>query len=292
MIIDFHTHIFSPAVKLDRSEYLADPCFAQLYSSPKAKIATAEDLVAAMDRDGVDVSVALNIGWTSHELCVESNSYLLEAAARYPDRLVAFCAVQPRAGEPALREVQRCAGAGARGIGEMRPDVQGTPLDDCELWAPLAGLLQELGLVFLTHASEPVGHLYPGKGSVTPEQLYRFICLFPGLTCVGAHWGGGLPFYALMPEVSSALQSAYFDTAASPYLYRPDIYGEVARTCGAGRVLLGSDYPLMAPSRLIHEVMGAELSADEKILVLGGNAERVLGWKKSAVSSPSSCPTT
>jgi hypothetical protein len=64
MIIDFHTHIFPPQVKQNRRRYVDDdPCFAALYADERAKLATAEELIAAMDRNGVDVSVVLNIGW-------------------------------------------------------------------------------------------------------------------------------------------------------------------------------------------------------------------------------------
>ena len=99
MVIDFHTHIFPPHLKANRSRYTAqDACFAALYADEKAGLATAEELIDSMDRDGVDVSVVLNIGWTSHKLCVETNDYILESIARYPERLVGFGSVQPASG--------------------------------------------------------------------------------------------------------------------------------------------------------------------------------------------------
>ena len=91
MIIDFHTHIFPPDVRDKRDEYVArDPTFAEMYANPKAKIATAEDLLASMDEAGVDVSVALGFAWREHELCVRHNDYLLEAAAKSGGRIVPF----------------------------------------------------------------------------------------------------------------------------------------------------------------------------------------------------------
>ena len=67
MIIDFHTHIFPPQIKKNRNRYIdSDPCFAILYSDPKAKLVTADELISSMDRDGVGISVILNIGWTTH----------------------------------------------------------------------------------------------------------------------------------------------------------------------------------------------------------------------------------
>lgn len=131
MIIDFHTHIFSPRVRERRDEYIKrDPCFSLLYSQQKAKLATAEELIASMDETGVDLSVVLNIGWASHELCAETNDYILDSISRYPDRLIGFCCVQPKAGDAAIVELERCAKAGAGGIGEMRSDVQGFDLTD------------------------------------------------------------------------------------------------------------------------------------------------------------------
>ena len=283
-IIDFHTHIFSPGLKKDRTEYLSDPLFDHLYASPKAKVATAEELISSMDRHGVDVSVALNIGWTSHALCVETNNYILEAVSRYPRRLVGFCSIQPLAGEAALAEMERCARAGARGIGELRSDAQGFRLGDKGLWQPFVEMMRKYNLLLLTHASEPVGHIYPGKGIITPGVLQQFLANFPDLCVICAHWGGGLPFYALMPEVGALLSNTFFDTAASPFLYRPQIYRQVAEIIGPDKILFGSDYPLLTQGRLIREIESTGLPPGAKAKILGENAERLLGWKQSAAS--------
>jgi len=287
VIIDFHTHILPPQVKENRDDFVRqDACFAEFYSSPKAKMATAEELIASMDQAEIDTSVILNTGWMSQELCAQINDYILEAAARYPDRLVAFCAIQPKAGEAAIAELERCARGGARGIGELRPDIQGFDLGDKELMEPFAEVARRCHLLFLIHASEPVGHLYPGKGTITPDTLYRFISNFPELYAICAHWGGGLPFYALMPEVASALANTFFDTAATPFLYQPRIFGHIADIAGADKILFGSDYPLMSPRRVMAQIESVGLSPEVKAMILGGNARRLLEWSKSAVSSP------
>ena len=291
VIIDFHTHIFPPRIKEEPAKFLShDPCFRELFPSSKAKLATAEDLIASMDRAEIDVSVVLNYGWRSQGLCCEINSYILEAVSRYPSRLVGFCTVQPLAGEEALAEIERCARNGARGIGEMRSDIQGFDLGDKEIMKPLVEEAKKHNLIFLTHASEPAGHLYPGKGNITPEVLYRFITTFPDLPVVLAHWGGGLAFYALMPEVASALNNVFFDTAASPLLYRPQIFDCTSKVVGADKILFGTDYPLIPPSRIITQVKSSNLPEEDKARILGGNAQRLLGWNKSAVSLLSNYP--
>ncbi len=279
MVIDFHTHVFPPHVKRDRAKYVAsDPCFAALYSDERAELATADELVAAMDKDGVDMSVALNIGWTTHELCVETNDYIMESVARYPDRLVGFCTVQPKCGEAAAAEIERCVKGGIKGVGELRPDVQlGDLGGERDIWAPVMEVVSKSGLIVLFHSSEPVGHQYPGKGTVTPELLYPLISGYPGVPIVLAHWGGGMPFYAFMPEVKHALKDVYYDTAASPYLYTPDIYWRAADIVGADRILFGSDFPLMRQSRPLKEIGALSLGKETEALVLGGNAARLLG---------------
>src|SRR4030042_1957535 len=277
MIIDFHTHVVPPGIKERRHEYLGrDTCFSLLYAEPKAKLITAEELVTAMDEYEIDKSVILNLGWTSHELCVETNDYILEAIAHYPERLIGFCVIQPLAGDKAIKELERCARNGAKGIGEMRPDVQGFDFRDSTAMKPVIEATIEHNLIFLTHASEPVGHQYFGKGSITPEVIYPLILNLPHLKLVCAHWGGGLPFYALMPEVDKALSNVYFDTAATPFLYKPQIFKQVADITSSDKILFGSDYPLLSPRRVIDQLESVELSQEDRAAILGGNAQKLL----------------
>ena len=278
VIIDFHTHIVPPTIKERRADYIGrDPLFDSLYSDPKARLATADELIESMDRDGVDVSIALNIAWISHQMCLETNDYIMESVSRYPDRIVGFGSIQPLAGEAAVAEMERCARGGLRGIGEMRPDIQGFDLGDEGVMGPIAEAARSHGLILLTHASEPVGHQYPGKGTVTPDMLYRFITSFPDLSIVLAHWGGGLPFYALMPEVKEAMGNVFFDTAASPYLYRVDIFKHVAEIAGEERILFGSDYPLIPQRRIVDDIRALPLPDRAREMILGENARALLG---------------
>ena len=278
MIVDSHTHIFPPHMRRQREEYLRrDPAFAEMYTSPRALLASAEELLASMDEAQVDKSVVLGFAWSELEPCVQHNDYLLEAAAKSGGRLIPFCTVQPRAGNDAFREMERCARAGARGLGELRPESQGYRLDEGAAAEVLAEAALRHGLVLLFHVSEPVGHAYPGKEALTVASFYRFVAGHRGHAVVGAHWGGGLPFYALMPEVRQALADAYFDTAATPLLYGPAVYRLASDLAGAEHILFGSDFPLIDQERqrrAIEEAFPADDPA--RALVLGENARRLL----------------
>lgn len=286
-IVDFHTHLFPPEIIARRADYVArDPWFAELYGNPRAKMASAEDLLVAMERDGVDVSVAMPFGWSDQGLAEECNSYLIDVVARSGGRIVGLAAVQPLAGGRAIAEVERCARAGLRGVGELMPHGQGYHLSATTLLAPLVEAVEALGLFLLTHTSEPVGHLYPGKGNVFPADFATFLLAFPTVRVVAAHWGGGFPFYELMPEVHAAAANVWYDSAASLYLYRPEVFGLAATAAGREKLLWGSDFPLIGQGRMLAYAQASGLDPETLALALGGNAARFLGLEEMWTSPP------
>jgi predicted TIM-barrel fold metal-dependent hydrolase len=176
-----------------------------------------------------------------------------------------------------LHEIERCARSGMKGMGEIRLDRRIISTEKASLLYDFINTIVTNKLLLLLHASEPVGHEYSGKGNTTPDIIYSIVDGFPELKLIAAHWGGGLPFYALMPEVKAALKNVFFDTAASPFLYDQLIYQEVINILGIEHVLLGSDYPLLSPGRLIREVRALHLPSPKEEMILYRNAQRLLG---------------
>jgi len=281
VIIDCHTHVFSPDIIAGREEHLRrEEWFAHLYGSTNARMASASELVAEMDRCDVDRSVVCGFAWNSFDLYVETNSYIADAVSRFPDRLIGFANVPPLH-SGALAELERCLELGLTGIGELKPDGQGFELADEKGLAPLRAIAAEHDLPLLVHLSEPVGRLYPGKGGTSPRKGFEFAAGNPDLKLIYAHWGGGLPFYELMPDVRQSLAQVWYDCSAGPYLYRPDIYRVVIDIIGPGKILLGSDYPLISPERYLSELNEAGLPETERNAILGGNAAGLLGLNGS-----------
>ena len=264
---------------LEQREQLAaaDPGFAELYGDPRAKMATAQDLLASMDAASVDVSVAAGFWWRSAELAQDHVTYLIESAAASDGRILPFVPVD-LAADGAKERIRAAADAGARGLGEVRPGNQG--LDIAAANELLGWASEELALPLLLHSSEDVGHRYAGKaGGYTPGALWRLLVSCSShARVIAAHWGGGFPFYALMPEVRVLLDDGrvVFDTAASPLLYEPAVFERVLELAGEERVLWGSDFPLRGQAQDRAAVEAALPEASHREAVLGANAALLL----------------
>jgi uncharacterized protein len=277
VIVDFHAHIFPPDVVANRDRYLAaDRSFAWLYGRPEARLASADELLVSMDDAGIDVTVVQGFAWESDELCRLHNDYLLTAAAESGERIKAFCTLQLTDSQAARREALRVKERGAAGLGELRPVAQGYDITG-EAGDALAAIAREFDLPVLFHVSEPVGHEYPGKRGLPMSDFYQFIRKHPDCKVVGAHWGGGLPLYGLMPELAAELANAWFDTAATSLLYGEGIYERTIDVLGYERILFASDFPLLSQKKQLRLVR--ELDLEKSIIegICGDNAARLLG---------------
>ncbi len=275
MIIDGLTHILPPYFIENRDDALArDRTFAELFANPKAGIAQAEILMDEMGRSGVDRSVIAGFGWTDQELARRSNDYILESAARYSDQLIPVCSVNPFwDGDAAALEAERCLQSGAVGIGELHADTQGWVDVPYEILDDLMSVVRKHNAVVIVHASEPVGHNYPGKGTMTPRKLLRLATTYPDNRFVFSHFGGGLPFYIQMPEVAQALSNVWFDSAAAPFLYEPGVYRTAVDIVGASRVMFASDFPLLSQRRTLKHLKEGGLSVEVESKVLASAGE-------------------
>jgi len=271
--IDFHTHIFPPELIKKRAGLVKnEKAFSLLYSAPESRLINAEDLINSMDENGVDISVAVGFPWKSEDIFKFHNDYLLDAQSRYPGRIRVFVCFDLLSAK-AAEEYERCVKKGAAGAGELAFYNKGP--DDLALknLERIMNISEIKNLPVLIHANEPVGHEYPGKSGFTPAPAYDLAKRYPENKIVFAHWGGGLFFYNLMKkEVKDVLKNVYVDTAASPFLYKPDIYRSASEILGSEKILFGSDYPLIKPSRYFDEMKKSGISEDDMINIKGKNA--------------------
>jgi predicted TIM-barrel fold metal-dependent hydrolase len=272
--IDFHVHVTPPEISANWQKYAEkEPYFALLSNAPHNRFANAEDIIAALNESGFDHAVVFGFAFRDLGLCRLVNDYVIEKVRQFPDRLIGFISVSPNAAGME-QEIERCHSAGLKGIGEIYPDGQGFAIDDEKETRTLIGVCRERNIPLIVHTNESVGHSYIGKNKIGLEKIERFIENSQGLRVVLAHWGGGLLFYEAMPELREKFRDVYYDTAVTPFLYDANIYRAALALGLAEKIIFGSDFPLLPPSRYLPPL--ESLPDNERSLILGGNAQRLL----------------
>lgn len=293
MIIDCHVHLYPDAAIADSAGWAAVRGEARWAAmvGPRADggaslqgWADEARLLRDMDAAGINRAVLLGWYWENAATCAEQNRFLAEVVRRHPDRLEACATLHAAAGSAGVRaELARCRDEGLSGVGELCPPAQGFGYDDPALAAALELAAQWRWPVNL-HVTEPAGRAYPGRVETLFMELLALAARHSAVRFVFAHWGGLLPFFELNRAVAKPLANVWYDTAASPLLYRPEVFALVTKAIGAERILYGSDYPLrLYPktqeepgfTRFLTEIRGSGLSEAELASVLGGNWQRL-----------------
>ena len=283
MIIDAHVHIFPPEIRDNREKFfVGEPDFKLLYESPKSRLVGAEELLSVMAEDGVDRSVVFGFPWRDNGISKLCNDYVIEQVKKYPDQLLGLACFGFADSKAAALESDRCLSQGLDGVGELAFYVEGFSDKVVDQMAPVIEVLRHYKKVLNLHTNEPVGHNYPGKSDVKLRNLYRFLKLYGDVPTIFAHWGGGFPFYHLLKkEFAEVTQNLYYDTAATPYLFKDDIYRLGGEMAGFDRILFGSDFPLLRPRRYFKDIAEAQLDESQHEMICGTNAARLFGIQTS-----------
>lgn len=272
MIIDSHTHILPPDIIKKKDQYVRkDLTFKTLFTSKNSSMSTVEQLISTMDQYGISCSAVLGMGWKDDGLNSYVNDYLIESSRKYPERFFPFTGINPSSQKRGLQEAQRCIELGVSGFGEVHPSFQNFDLGDKVLMSEYMALLKFKNLPVLIHCSEPVGHQYPGKGDSKIKMINTFVNNFPNNKIILAHWGGGVPFYELMPEIKKAFKNVYYDSAASSFLYDANVFSNVIKLVGVEKILFGSDYPVISQNRVLGDLKKNTLTESQMESILEAN---------------------
>lgn len=245
--LDAHVHLYPAAVNRDPAAWAAangEPHWATLCTRrrkdgrPVQLFPNVDELLRTMDAAGVERSVLLGWYWETPAACAQQNRFYADCVRAHPDRLSAFATVHPADGA-ALVEVHWAREQGFCGLGELSPHSLGIAVGDPR-WRDVLALAGELALPVNLHVTEPESRPFPGRVETPLEDFVTMARDFPRTRFILAHWGGGLAFQPRM----RAAANVWFDTAASPLLYGPDVWTQAVAAVGAERLLFGSDFPL------------------------------------------------
>jgi aminocarboxymuconate-semialdehyde decarboxylase len=230
------------------------------------------------------------------------NEQLAKLVKAHPDRFLAIATLPLQAPQLAADELRHAMGAlGLRGM-QIGSNVAGRNLDDPEL-EPVWATAAELGAFILLHpinvaGADRLSSYYLGNLIGNPlDTTIAAACLVfsgvlerhPSLKICLAHGGGFVPYQAgrflhgwhvrtepkrrLPKPPTESLARFYFDTI----VHSKDVLEFLVGNAGAGRVLLGSDYPFdMGMPDGVQQVRGAAIPAAEQSAILGGRARALL----------------
>jgi len=209
-----------------------------------------------------------------------SSEDIAAEAAEHADVLIPFGSVDPHRGPDAIAQARRLVREyGVRGF-KFHPSLQAFSPDD-ERFRPLWGALEELGVPALFHTGQNgIGAGLPGGRGIklrysNPMLLDDVAADFPGLTVILAH--PSVPWQAEAISMTVHKSNVYIDLSGWSPKYFP---AELVRAAGgmlSGKVLFGSDYPLITPERWLDDFAGLDLRAEVLPGIFKGNACQVLG---------------
>jgi predicted TIM-barrel fold metal-dependent hydrolase len=229
---------------------------------------TAEDLVAKMDRLGIDRAVVQHLIsplWEQEEI-KKGNNVTVEAVWNFPDRFVGLAVINPKHGRFAEQEARRCLEAGLKGL-KIQPAIHGYYPVDGEIMDPIMRVAERAGVPLVTHSD------WNAK-CCTPYQVARLAQRFPTVPIVMLHMGMDPEMLLHVPDVVGPFKNIYVDTSQTPDLPHA-VYVNGARRIGADRLLFGSDAPVVSVECNLTKINVAEemgLSKEAKRKILGENA--------------------
>ena len=219
-------------------------------------------LFPALDAVGIDRSVIFDI-W--HPEGRRGNDNTASLVAAYPDRFIGFAYVSPMMPETVVPELERAIDQLGLSAIKLYPPFVLIPLGD-PIWWPIYEFANDRELVVIWHTGIETGGMPKYMGDVAGR--------FPRATFVSGHSGNCPPMRRQAIDVAKEYPNVYLETCST--FRTPGVIEELVEEAGADRVLFGSDIPLMDPRAQIGKIITADISDDDKKLVLGGNARRIL----------------
>lgn len=233
----------------------------------------------------------------------EYNDEIAAVCQRYPERFGGLAWLPLQDAGASVEELERSMAAGLAGV-SVASHVNGENWDSPRLF-PVMQAAERLGAIVFIHPAQvrvreliPKFHMRnifgnPWEVTVAAGSLVfgGVLDRLPDLKVVLAHGGGYVSFamgrmdhaHEVRPEAQEFISRApsdyvkrfFFDTIT----HSPDALAYLIDRVGPRQVVMGTDYPAdMATGRPVEAINAvAQLSEEEKELILGGNALRLLG---------------
>jgi predicted TIM-barrel fold metal-dependent hydrolase len=230
-----------------------------------------ESTVGAMDQAAV--RIGLLSAWWGPTGPLIGNEEVAGFVARFPERFRGVASVNLFRPMDAVRELRHCVRElGFVGV-RIVPWLWGLPPDDRRYY-PVYAECVELGVPFCLQ----VGHTGPLMASEPgrPIPYLEHVALeFPELKIVAGHIGH--PWTQEMISLLTKCENVFVDTSAYVAGRFPPDFVEYLTTRGTGRVMFGSNYPMLTHGRCLEGLEALGLDAAGRAAFLYGTAQDVFG---------------
>jgi predicted TIM-barrel fold metal-dependent hydrolase len=224
---------------------------------------STEQLIATMDRLGIDRAVVAPAERFVPVRNREGNELTAEAARRSEGRLLAYAVATPWLGDEALEELHRARDAGARAL-KLDPALQGFDLLDGQA-EPLVAFAIDAGWPVYVRTGTPPHAL--------PLQVAWLAARFPEAAFLLGK-SGATDFSHDGPATLAAAPNVYAD---SVYVEWPTALAAADPDGRGGRVFFSTDMPFGDPAIELARVTDAPYGEEIRDAILGGTLARLLG---------------
>jgi len=200
----------------------------------------------------------------------ECNQWTADGIRRFPSRVLGYCYVNPGYGKEALEEIHRYVGDhGFIGIKLYNEYTCTEPVV-----FPIVELAIELGVPILHHASHSHYFVEDQPRLTDGGHLAELARRYPEAMLICAHISGGGDWEWTIKALRHA-PNVLLDTSGS--VTDDGSVDMAVAVVGVDRVVFGCDSSMTAG---VGKIRGADLSAQDKAKILGGNMMRLLGRRK------------
>ena len=265
MIIDFHTHAFPDAI---HERAIASLCVSSHNELTPCHDGSLSGLLTNMDKFGVDLSVVQPVITKPSQ-----TKTLNEWAAKITeenDNIISFGGIHPHS-DDWKRDIDFVCSLGLPGL-KFHCEYQDFKIDD-PLMLKIYDYAFSKGLIILHHAGYDPAFEEPFRSS--PQMFANVLKEMKGGVMIAAHFGGGRQW----DDVERYLvgRDIYLDTSMGQEYYPAEQFLRIVSNHGADKILFGSDSPWSKADYELEHINASALSDDEKALILGNNAKRLLG---------------
>jgi len=258
-IIDAHTHIFPDKIAVKAAQAIGD-----FYGVPMDSDASVESLIAK-EKEINSLYMLVCSSALSPKQVESINTFIAESIQKYP-KLIGFAAMH-KDYENYKEELVRAKELGLRGV-KFHNDMQQFDIDDPKMM-PIYAELERLEMPVLFHMGD---NRYDYSA---PQRMVKIASKFPGLTVIGAHFGG----YRRWEESirNPVLPNVYYDTSSSLFMLDKSDALKFIDCFGPDKFFFGSDFPMWSPREELERFMSLGLDEESRDKILYKNFAALFG---------------